>query len=70
MHIYQFDPGKFTVTSWHVNAVTLLAICEGNPPIAGGFPSQRTSNAELWFFVVVSIINLYTGTNDPIRRLR
>ena len=24
----------------------LLALCEGNPPVTGGFPSQRVSNAE------------------------
>ena len=29
----------------------LLALCEGNPPVTGGFPSQRTSDAELCFFV-------------------
>ena len=23
----------------------LLALCEGNPPVIGGFPSQRASNA-------------------------
>ena len=23
---------------------TLLALCEGNPPVTGGFPSQRASN--------------------------
>ena len=25
---------------------TLLALCEGNPPVTGGFPSQRASNTE------------------------
>ena len=25
-----------------------LALCEGNPPIIGGLPSQKTSNAEFW----------------------
>ena len=29
----------------HQNS-TLLALCEGNPPVTGGFPSQRASNAE------------------------
>ena len=24
----------------------LLALCEGNPPVSGGFPSQRANNAE------------------------
>ena len=26
---------------------TLLALCEGNPPLTGGFPSQRASNVEI-----------------------
>ena len=27
----------------------LLALCEGNPPMTYVFPSQRTSNSELWY---------------------
>ena len=27
---------------------TLLALCEENPLVNGGFPSQRTSNGKLW----------------------
>ena len=27
---------------------SLLALCEGNPPVTGGFPSQRTNNAKFW----------------------
>ena len=30
---------------------SLLALCEGNPPVSGGYPSQRASNAELWYFL-------------------
>ena len=30
---------------------TLLALCEGNPPVTGGFPSQQTSNVVLWCFL-------------------
>ena len=29
----------------------LLALCEGNPPVTGGFPSQRASNAEPWWLI-------------------
>ena len=29
---------------------TLLALCEGNPLVTSGFPSQRVSNAGLWCF--------------------
>ena len=28
---------------------SLLALCEGNPPVTGGFPSQRASNTQLWY---------------------
>ena len=31
----------------------LLALCEGNPPVTGGFPSQKANNAELWFFFLL-----------------
>ena len=27
---------------------TLLAFCKGNPLVTGGFPTQKTSNVELW----------------------
>ena len=27
------------------NCAVLQAHCEGNPPVTGGFPSQRASNA-------------------------
>ena len=26
----------------------LLALCEGNPPITGGFLAQKASDAEFW----------------------
>ena len=35
--------------SWHGNT-PLLALCEGNPPVNGGFSSWRASNAELSCF--------------------
>ena len=35
---------------------TLLALCEGNPPLTGGFPSQRVSNVGLWC-IFVAILN-------------
>ena len=31
---------------------TFLTLCEGNPPVTGGFPSQRASNAELWYLLL------------------
>ena len=35
----------------HGNPCALLALCEGNPPVTGGFPSQRANNAELCYFL-------------------
>ena len=35
---------------WHQRihqSCTSLALCEGNPPVTGGFPSQSASNAEI-----------------------
>ena len=32
--------------SWSCSASSLLALCGGNPPVTGGFPSQRASNPE------------------------
>ena len=35
------------MTSWHENAVALLALCERNPPVTSWFfPSQRVINAK------------------------
>ena len=51
------------ITWWRHDKETLSALqalCEGNPPVTGGFPSQRASNTELWhthnfnYYMVVS----------------
>ena len=44
--------GHYDVTKWKHFRVAVL--CAGNPPVTGGFPSQRDSNADLWYFFVVS----------------
>ena len=31
---------------------SLLSLCEGNPPVTGGFPSQRDSNTEIWWVFI------------------
>ena len=33
---------------------TLLALCEGNPWVTGGFPSWMSSNADLWYSLCFS----------------
>ena len=50
MHTYDIIEIGMThdnVITWKLSA--LLALCEGNPPVISGFPSQRASNIELWF---------------------
>ena len=46
----QFDclSNSLHYSGWwqHHQKSTLLALCEGKPPVTGGFPSQRASNAE------------------------
>ena len=51
---------------------TLLALCEGNPPVTGGFPSQRASNVDFWCLLngtIYSIIKhflFYSFIHFPI----
>ena len=40
------------MTSWRENNSAWLTNCWGNPPFTGGFPSQRASDAELWYIFV------------------
>ena len=42
----------------------LLALCGGNPSVTGGFPSQRTRNAEHWCFFGVSLNKLFEETTE------
>ena len=43
---------------------TLLALCEGNPPVTDGFPSQWVSNVGLWFLLLLAWISSWT--NDRV----
>ena len=38
------------VTSSNRNISALLALCEGNPPVPGGFPSQRPATRSFYVF--------------------
>ena len=40
----------------------LLSLCAGNTPLSGGFPSQRDSNADLWYFLLLISTNYWTNT--------
>ena len=39
-----------TRVQWYGAFSALLGGCEINPPVTDWFPSQRTSNAEVWYF--------------------
>ena len=47
--------GPVIVVTWWRHQMeilsALLALCEGNPFVTGGFPSQWASDAELWCFL-------------------
>ena len=44
---------------------TLLALCEGNPSVTDGFPSQSNNNVELHFYTPVKLAQnrAYGGQN-------
>ena len=42
----------------------LLALCEGNPPVTGGFPSQRTVTRNLMFSLIGVWTNGWTNKCD------
>ena len=43
----------------------LLSLCEGNPPVTGGFPSHRDSNAELWYVsLICAWTNIWANNRD------
>ena len=45
----------------------ILALCEGNPPVTGGFPSERASNAGFGVFCDVSLhkrLHKQSSAND------
>ena len=45
---------KWQSSWWYHNMEILsilLALCEGNPPVTGGFPSQKANNVEHWCFL-------------------
>ena len=41
----EFSVTSFALPQWYI-LISRLALCEGNPIEAGGFPSQRASNME------------------------
>ena len=41
-----FVDSLFMLETKEKKSSSLLALCDGNPPVTGGFPSQRASNAK------------------------
>ena len=39
------------MTPWNETRSVLLALCDGNPPVPAGFPSQRFNNTDVFFVV-------------------
>ena len=52
MRQYVIACGEFMTTPWHGNVFRITGTLWGNPPVTGGFPSQRASNEELWYFIL------------------
>ena len=46
----------FRRRSREISTIRVAYLCEGNPPVTGGFPSQRVSNAEIFPFDDVIMI--------------
>ena len=42
-----------------------MAHCEGNPPDTDGFRSQRASDANIWYFFVISLIKMMDKQSRP-----
>ena len=59
-------PGQVRSLWWRNEIETLsvsLTLCEGNPPVAGGFPSQRARDDDIWCFP-------YSKTQQPEQNTR
>ena len=50
----------FRRRSKKISKLRITGLCEGNPPVTDGFPSQRASNAEMFPFVNVIILSELT----------
>ena len=51
-----------TAGTWRHGMETLsalLALCEGNPPVTGGFPPQRPRNAAVKFSLMLALANCW-----------
>ena len=58
---------QFMMTSSNGNIFALLVLCEGNPPVTGGFPSQRPVTRSFDAFVDLRLNN---RLNKQARRRR
>ena len=56
-------PHELCCVSNHQPLSTSLALCEENPPVTSGFPSQRASNAVVHTMMSSSVHGLSIGIN-------
>ena len=63
--------GRGRVTPWWRHMMETISasliFCEGNPPMAGGSPSQKASNAELWFYLLWPLMTSYLNKQPSWR---
>ena len=60
----------FRRISKKTSKLRVTCLCEGNPPVTGGFPEQRSSNAEYVLFDdVIMVILLGWGSPGSLRHL-
>ena len=50
-----------------ISKLRITSLCEGNPPVTGGFSTQRASNVENVSILVTSSCLLHTGRPDMAR---
>ena len=60
--LYFARPLMMTLSNGSISA--LLALCEGNPPVTGGSPSQRPLRGSLMFSLISAGTNGWANTRD------
>ena len=66
-HITGISIVRPPICSKKTSKLIITGLCEGNPPMTGGFPSQRASNTEYGHRVCETILTpcvIYMRRND------
>ena len=65
--LYWYHFPNMVISCWRHQMETfsaLLALCEGNPPVTGGFPSQSQCRGDLMFSLVCAWTNNWANNRD------